>query len=153
MSEPQRPALAIGICYQDPRAALAWLEKAFGFETTMVVENPDGAIGHSEMRTPGGGVVMVGREWDESHRSPASIGGVNTQSVHINLQGGVDEHCARAIAAGARMLREPADQFYGERIYGVLDPEGHQWTFSQTIKAMTFDEMASAGGRVVREKL
>ena len=154
--ESERPTLAVGVCYRDPRAALAWLEKAFGFETTMVVENPDGSIGHSEMRVGRNGLVMVGREWDEFHRSPVSMGGVNTQSIHIHLDGegqDVDAHYHRALKAGAKSLREPADQFYGDRVCGVLDPEGHQWTFSRTIKAMSLEEMAKAGGRKVRERL
>ena len=152
MSETKRPSLATGVCYRDPRAALKWLEEAFGFETTMVVENPDGTIGHSEMRA-GDGVVMVGREWDEYHRSPASIGGVNTQSVHIQLDGGIDAHCERARAAGAVISREPADQFYGDRNYVAVDPEGHVWSFAQTIRVMSYDEMSQAGGRPVRERL
>ena len=153
--ESKRPTLAIGVCYRDPRAALAWLEKAFGFETSMVVENPDGTIGHSEMRVGRNGLVMVGREWDEFHRSPASIGGVNSQSVHIHLDDAddLDAHYRRALAAGAKKLREPADQFYGDRVYGVIDPEGHQWTFSRTLKTMTLEEMEKAGGRKVRERL
>lgn len=153
--EDKRPTLAIGVCYRDPRAALAWLEKAFGFETTMVIENPDGTIGHSEMRVGRNGLVMVGREWDEFHRSPASMDGVNTQSVHINLESDedLDAHYRRALAAGASSIREPADQFYGERVYGVRDLEGHQWTFSRTIKEMTLEEMATAGGRKITERL
>lgn len=50
MPDNLRPVISCGLCYKDPRAALEWLEKAFGFETTMVVENPDGSIGHSELR-------------------------------------------------------------------------------------------------------
>jgi uncharacterized glyoxalase superfamily protein PhnB len=151
----ERPTLAIGVCYQDPRAALAWLEKAFGFETTMVVENADGSIGHSEMRFGRNGLIMVGREWDELHRSPASIGGVNTQSLHIHLddKDDLDAHYRRALAAGARTLREPADQFYGDRAYMVVDPEGHQWSVSKTLKVMSLEEMSKAGGVKVRERL
>jgi uncharacterized glyoxalase superfamily protein PhnB len=141
-----------GVIYRDPRAALKWLEKAFGFEITMVVENEDGSIGHSEMRF-GEGLIYVGREWDERHRSPANLDGVNTQSLHFNLPDGVDAHFERAVGAGAKVLREPADQFYGDRSYMVMDPEGHVWSFSQTIKAMTYDEMAKAGGRPVRDHL
>jgi uncharacterized glyoxalase superfamily protein PhnB len=147
-----RPTLSSGVYYRDPRAALAWLEKAFGFETTMVVENEDGTIGHSEMRF-GDGLIFVGREWDEQHRSPASIGGVNTQALHIQLDGGIDEHFARAKAAGAKVLREPADQFYGDRSYMVADPEGHVWSVGQVIKTMSYQEMAEAGRVAVREKL
>lgn len=152
MSDSARPGMSSGVIYKDPRAALQWLEKAFGFEITMIVENEDGSIGHSEMRF-GDGLIYVGREWDERHRSPANLGGANSQSLHFNLSDGVDSHFERAVAAGAKVLREPADQFYGDRSYMVMDPEGHVWSFSQTIKVMTYDEMAKAGGRPVRDHL
>ncbi|HEY5071449.1 MAG TPA: VOC family protein [Caulobacteraceae bacterium] len=152
MSEPKRPSLSAGVYYKDPKAALAWLEKAFGFETTMVVENADGTIGHSEMRF-GDGLIMVGREWDERHKSPASVGGVNTQSVHVQMEGGIDDHFGRAKAAGAVITREIADQFYGDRVYGAVDPEGHHWSFGQTVQTMTNAEMAAAGDVEVRERL
>ena len=152
MTEVKRPTMASGVYYRDPRAALKWLEEAFGFEITMVVENEDGTIGHSEMRL-GDGMIYVGREWDERHRSPASVGGVNTQSIHFHLGKGLDEHCERARSAGAVVLREPADQFYGDRNYMVLDPEGHVWSFGQTVKEMSFAEMSKAGGVPVRERL
>lgn len=95
---------------------------------------------------------MVGHEWDALHKSPASLNGVNTQSIHIHLAGGddIDAHHRRAVAAGAVTLRPPADQFYGDRSYVVSDPEGHQWSFSRTMKVLTLDEMAAAGGVVVR---
>jgi uncharacterized glyoxalase superfamily protein PhnB len=152
MSETKRPNLSTGVYYQDPKAALAWLEKAFGFETTMIVENPDGTIGHSEMRF-GDGMIMVGREWDDRHKSPASVGGVNTQSVHVQMESGIDAHFERARAAGAVITREIADQFYGDRVYGAMDPEGHVWSFGQTLHDMSLDQMAKAGGVAVREKL
>jgi uncharacterized glyoxalase superfamily protein PhnB len=152
MAEPKRPTLSTGISYRDPRAALKWLEDAFGFETTMVIVNEEGTIGHSEMRF-GDGLIMVGREWDEHHKSPASLEGVNTQSVHIQLEKGLDAHCERARAAGAVITREPADQFYGDRSYMAMDPEGHFWSFAQTFKVMSNEEMAKAGGVAVLERL
>ncbi len=118
----------------------------------MVVENPDGTLGHSEM-TFGEGLIMVGREWDARHKSPASMDGVNTQSIHVHLPGDLDAHCARARAAGAVIVREPADQFYGDRTYMAIDPEGHVWSFSQTLKVMSHEEMSEAGGVPVRERL
>ena len=134
MSE-QRPVMAVGIACKSPRAELQWLEAAFGFETTLLIEGEDGSLAHSEMRVGRGGQIMVGREWDDLHRSPASIGGLNTQSVHVNLDddADIDAHFRRAVAAGATVLREPADQVYGDRLYAVLDPEGHQWTFGRRL--------------------
>ncbi len=147
-----RPSVSPGVSYKDPRAALAWLEQAFGFETTMVVEGPDGSIAHSEMRV-GDGLIMVGSEWDAQHKSPASMGGVNTQSIHVQLDEGIDAHCERARAAGAVITREPVDQFYGDRSYMAVDPEGHIWSFGETVKAMSHEEMTKAGGLAVRDRL
>jgi uncharacterized glyoxalase superfamily protein PhnB len=144
--------LSTGVFYRDPRAALTWLEQAFGFEPVMVVINEDGTIGHSEMRF-GDGLIYVGREWDEHHQSPASLGGKNTQSINVRLDEGMDAHCERARAAGAVITREPIDQFYGDRTYVAVDPEGHIWSFSQTIQVMTTEEMAKAGGREIRTRL
>jgi uncharacterized glyoxalase superfamily protein PhnB len=144
--------MASSVIYRDARAAIEWLVKAFGFEVSMIVENEDGSIGHSELRL-GDGLIYVGYEFDERHRSPAALGNVNTQSLSFHLAGGLDEHFARAKAAGATVLREPADQFYGDRNYMVADPEGHVWGFSQTVKTMTFEEMAQAGKVAVRETL
>jgi len=153
MSEAKRPAFSSGVFYRDPRAALAWLEKAFGFEQVMVVVNDDGQIGHSEMRF-GDGLIYVGREWDELHKSPAGLHGVNTQSIHVHLQSGIDDHYARAKAAGAVIVREIGDQFYGDQFYGAADPEGHIWTFGQTLKTMSHAEMeAASDGARVQERL
>ena len=153
MAESKRPSFSSGVIYRDPKAALEWLETAFGFEPVMVVINEDGTLGHSEMRF-GDGLIYVGREWDENHKSPASLGGKNTQSLSVHLASGLDEHCERARKAGAVIVREPVDQFYGDRNYMAVDPEGHVWSFSQTIKDMSFDEMAKAGGHVdIRERL
>jgi len=140
-----RPNLIPAVSYQDPRAALAWLEKAFGFEVFMLIEDAEGGIAHSEMRF-GDAVVMVGREWTEHHKSPKSIGGKNTQSVHISVESDIDAHCAHARAAGAEILMEPETQFYGDRTYRCRDPEGHFWTVGQTVKEVTREEAEKITG-------
>ncbi|HRD29251.1 MAG TPA: VOC family protein [Caulobacter sp.] len=144
---PAKPALSSALVYRDPMAALKWLEKAFGFETTLLIEDADGNLAHSQMAW-GDSLVMVGNEWTDEHRSPASIGGLMTQTVHIQLadgQGTVDEHCARARKAGAEIIVEPETQFYGDRTYRCKDPEGHIWTVSQTVQVMAPDEWDKAG--------
>jgi uncharacterized glyoxalase superfamily protein PhnB len=64
-----RAALSSALCYVDPRAALAWLERAFGFEVTMLIEDADGAVVHSQMSF-GDSMVMIGAEWSADHKSP-----------------------------------------------------------------------------------
>ncbi len=139
------PSISSSIAYRDPRAAIAWLERAFGFEVAMLIETPDGAIAHSQLRF-GDGVIMVGSEWDDDHRSPASVEGKNTQSVHIQIETDIDTHCERARAAGAHIHVEPETQFYGDRTYRCRDPEGHIWTVAQTVAVVTREEAEQATG-------
>jgi uncharacterized glyoxalase superfamily protein PhnB len=137
------PTLSSAISYRDPKAALAWLERVFGFEPSMVITDADDNIAHAEM-TFGDGLIMVGSEWSEDHRSPASIGGKNTQSVHVQLNEDIDAYCARARAAGADVFAEPATQFYGDRTFRARDLEGHIWTFGQTVQEMKPEEWDAA---------
>ncbi|WP_287175354.1 VOC family protein [Mesorhizobium sp.] len=122
---------------------MIWLEKAFGFEPSMVVSDADDRL-NSEMRF-GDGYMIVDSEWADHVASPASVAGKNTESVYVRLKDGLDSHCDRARAAGAELVQEPADQFYGERQYRARDPEGHVWTFSQTVRVVPREEAERLG--------
>lgn len=137
--------LSSAVVYRDPKAALAWLEKAFGFELAMLLEDADGNLAHSQMEF-GDSYIMVGQEWSDDHKSPSSIGGKNTQTVHIQIDGDLDAHCERARSVGAEIIAEPETQFYGDRTYRCRDPEGHIWTVSQTVKAVSREEAEAASG-------
>ncbi len=144
MSEP-RKGLVSAVSYRDPKAAIAFLEKAFGFELTFLIENEDGSLAHSQM-SYGGSTIMIGNEWSENHASPASLGGKTTQTVHIYVEGDVDAHCERAKAAGAEILMAPETQFYGSRTYRCRDPELHIWTVSADVETVSFAEMEKRSG-------
>jgi uncharacterized glyoxalase superfamily protein PhnB len=111
----------------------------------MLIEDGDGNLAHSEMRF-GDAAVMVGSEWSDAHRSPASLEGRNTQSLHVHIDEDVDVHCERARAAGAEIIEEPAEQFYGDRTYRCRDPEGHIWTVAQTVRQVTREAAEQASG-------
>jgi uncharacterized glyoxalase superfamily protein PhnB len=138
-------SLGSGVFYRDPHAALAWLEVAFGFERSMVVSDAAGKLVHAEMRF-GDCYIIVDSEWSEYVASPASVSGKNTQSVYVRLKDGLDAHCGQARAAGADIIQEPADQFYGERQYRARDPEGHVWTFTQPIRSVSREEAERLSG-------
>ena len=145
-----RAALTSALCYRDPKAALKFLEAAFGFDLVMLIEDADGNLAHSEMKF-GDSLLMVGNEWTAQHKSPASIEGFNTQTVHIHLEGDIDAHCERARAAGAEILMEPADQFYGDRTYRCRDLEGHFWTVGAPVRPVTEAQAeAETGLKVVK---
>ena len=127
------------LCYVNPKAALDFLQRAFGFELDMLIEDEAGNLAHSQMAY-GDGRIMVGNEWSADHKSPRSIGNKCTQTVHIQLTEDVDAHCARARAAGAEIIAELETQFYGDRTYRARDPEGHIWTFGQTVQVVAPEE-------------
>ncbi len=89
---------------------------------------------------------MIASEFADWTRSPLNVDGKNTQRVVVQLEAGLDEHCARARQAGARIVQEPADQFYGARTYMAVDLEGHHWSFHQEVKDVSREEMEAASG-------
>ena len=146
MDKPvRRPTLSSALFYEEPRAALYWLERAFGFAHIVVITDAQDRLVHAEMRY-GDGSIMIGAEWAQFTASPLNIGGKNTQSVHVHLSEDLGAHCERARAAGAAILQEPADQFWGDRTYRARDPEGHVWTFAQSIRAVSREQAELASG-------
>jgi uncharacterized glyoxalase superfamily protein PhnB len=123
--------------YEDAKAAIEFLCKAFGFTKNAVYEEPDGSVAHAQL-THGNGMVMLGSVKDTEYgkllRRPAEAGGV-TMSVYVVVDD-ADAHFERAKATGAQIVREPVTQDYGGRDYTCKDPEGHIWTFG------TYDPMA-----------
>ena len=140
-----RPGLVSALVYRDPKAAIAFLEKAFGFELSLLIEDAEGNLAHSQMEYADTR-IMIGNEWSENHASPASIGARNTQSEHIYIAADVDAHCERARAAGAEILALPETQFYGARTYRCRDPEGHIWTVSADVEVVSTEEMEKRSG-------
>ena len=117
--------------YRDAPAAIDWLCRAFGFERHAVYA--DGDTVHHAQLVFGNGMVMLGSadtasEWGRRIAQPGDIGGLETQSPCV-VVADVDAHYARAVAAGAELVQDIADQDYGGRGYSCRDPEGHLWWF------------------------
>jgi len=134
------PRITPYLLYEDVDAALDWLVSAFGFTERMRMTDEGGKANHAEVAV-GDGVVMMGRPGGE-YRNPKHLGGT-TQLIYVYVDD-VDAHYERAKAAGARILREPADQFYGDRTYGAEDPEGHHWSFAEHVRDVSPEEMQTA---------
>jgi uncharacterized glyoxalase superfamily protein PhnB len=153
--QPQRRALVMitpVLFYRDPMAAIRFLQDAFGFEVAMLLTDDQGRLGHSELRYDGAS-ISVGGEWESQAllgparmRSPSSLEGAGSQFLRIGVAEPIDAHCERARAAGARITQTPEDQFYGERTYRALDPEGHVWNFAQKVRDVSVAEMESTSG-------
>ena len=141
---PDWPRLSSSVFYSDAAKAIDWLCDAFGFEVRLKVEGEGGRIEHSELIC-GEGLIMVSQEsvdadrpWKQHMRSPRSLGGMTTQSIMLFVDD-ADAHCAHARSKGAQIVDEPATHDYGadywaDRSYGALDPEGHMWWMTQRVR-------------------
>jgi uncharacterized glyoxalase superfamily protein PhnB len=142
---PNWPRISSSVFYADAAAAIDWLCAAFGFAVRLKVVGDDGRIEHSEL-VYGDGVVMISqqreaageRAWKATLRSPRALGGAGTQSLMVYVDDAA-AHCAQARAAGARIVDDLATHDYGadywtDRSYGALDPEGHLWWFTQRLR-------------------
>lgn len=117
------PTICPYLFYQDGPAAVRFLVDAYGFT---VRHQPDAeTFGHAELEIGNGGVVMLGNP-------PDSDPGTRWGGVHVYVDD-VDAHCERAKRAGAKIVSEPTDRPYGDRIYESVDTEGHTWWFAQPI--------------------
>ena len=131
------PRITPYLLYENVDATLDWLIAAFGFTERVRMKGPDGKANHAEVSL-GDGVVMMGHPGPD-YKNPKRRGGA-TQLVYVYVDD-VDKHYAAAKASGARILSEPADQFYGDRTYGAEDPEGHQWSFAQHVRDVAPEDM------------
>ena len=129
-SIPDAPVVPV-LIYPDVRAAVAWLEAAFGFSERVQI----GEDHRSQMRA-GDGAVIIGDV--RGDRRPPREGG-STHSVMVRVED-ARAHCEHARAAGATILMEPTDFEYGERQYSAADLAGHHWTFSQTLRDVAPEE-------------
>ncbi len=126
------PRITPYLHYRDVAAASKWIARVFGFHTRFTIPHPDGGIMHAEMAFLDG-VVMLGPEGREyGALSPTEMPGVN-QSLYIYVDD-VQAHYEFAREAGAKIIMEPQNMFWGDRVYAARDLEGHHWTFGQHIE-------------------
>ncbi len=122
--------------------AIDFYRKAFGAVEVMRMPQPDGKIGHAEIRL-GDSIVMLADEAPERNiHGPEHFGG-SPMSLMFYVDD-CDAVYGKAVAAGAKSLREPSDQFYGDRSAGVEDPFGFQWWLGTHVKDVSMDEMQTA---------
>lgn len=123
--------------------AIAFYEKAFGAELRYRFDMPDGKVGHAELRI-GDSPVMLGEEapsWDAL--SPAALNG-SPVNIWLYVED-VDALYDRAVKAGAKATMPVADQFWGDRIGGLIDPFGHRWVLATHKEDLSEEEIRRRG--------
>jgi PhnB protein len=122
--------------------AMEFYAKAFGARELLCMKGPDGLVGHAEMQIGDSHIMMA----DESPQMDAyGVKHYGGSPISLMLY---TEDCdamyAKALTAGAKSLREPADQPYGDRMAGILDPFGYKWWIGTHIKDMSTVEIKDA---------
>ncbi|MGO9258262.1 MAG: VOC family protein [Bryobacteraceae bacterium] len=127
------------LCCRHAADAIQFYSKAFGAKEGYRLADPSGKIGHAEIRI-GEALLMLSDEFPElGVRSPLALGGTPV-SVHIYVED-VDALAGRAAGAGAKVLRPPESQFYGDRVVKLEDPFGHVWIFATHLEDVPEDEI------------
>ncbi len=119
--------------------ALDFYQQAFGATEKYRLVEPSGRVGHAELDF-GCATLMISDEYPElAIVGPQSLGGT-TMSLHLHVDD-ADAVIARAIAAGATVVRPAEDHFYGERSGTVRDPFGHEWNIGHSLEEVSPEEM------------
>ncbi len=119
--------------------ALEFYKTAFGATEMLRMPKPDGRIGHAEIKI-GDSIIMLADEHPEiGARSPESYGG-SPVTIMLYVED-VDAVFNRAVAAGAKVERPVANQFYGDRTGGIIDPFGHKWYLATHVEDVSTEEL------------
>lgn len=133
------PGFSVAIAVKDGAKAIEFYTKAFGAkERFRLIDPQTKGVGHAEMDLKDG-LLMLADEYKGMNATPETLGGT-TAKLSL-MTDDVDRDFEKAVAAGATVIRKPADQFYGHRAACVRDPFGHEWIFSQILKEVSPEEM------------
>jgi len=138
------PYLAI----RDAARAIEFYREAFDAMEMMRLADPSGRIGHAEIEIGGARIMLADEHPEMNVRAPEAFGG-SPVSIHLYLED-VDAVFERAVAAGAKPLREPADQFYGDRSATLIDPFGHCWFIATRKEDVSSDEVAKRYAAILK---
>ncbi len=120
-------------------AAIDFYKKAFGAVEVVRMPQPDGRIGHAELKF-GDSFVMLSDEFPEMQVvGPRTLG--NTSVGLLLYVDDVEKTVEQAVALGAKIIKPVQDQFYGDRNATLEDPFGHKWTVATHIEDVTPEEM------------
>ena len=119
--------------------AIAFYKKALGADEVMRMDDPAGKIHHAEISVGGSRIMLADEHPEIQALSPKTIGG-SPVSMHVYVED-VDTLVERAVAAGARLVRPVADQFYGDRVGGIEDPFGYRWFIATHKEDLSMDEI------------
>ena len=126
------PALAPHLICAGAAEAIEFYTKVFGAEEMQRLPGPDGKLMHAAVRIKGAVVMLADENPAYGMLGPIALGGTAV-TIHL-MDPDVDATVARAVAAGAEVTMEVADQFWGDRYGQIRDPFGHSWSIATPLR-------------------
>jgi len=120
------------LLYEDPARIRDFLTKALGFTEVATNQSPEGEIGNIQLRMADKYVMLSRPRTRMGMTSPGALPAVHA-GVMVYVDD-VDAHFEQATSAGATIWYEPQDMPYGQREYGVRDPENGFWCFGELFR-------------------
>jgi uncharacterized glyoxalase superfamily protein PhnB len=127
------------LCVRGGAAAMDFYIRVFGAEELMRLTYPDGRIAHAELKLGPATLMLVDEHPEYGIWSPLAFGGTGT-TTHLHVDD-VDALTARALEAGATVLRPPTDERHGERQARLRDPFGHEWLLGHQLETVSAEEI------------
>ena len=133
------PYLAV----EDAAGAIEFYKKAFGAKERGRMDAPGGKVGHAELEI-GNALVMLSDPFPQASTKPPKELGDTTSSIFMFVED-VDAVVKQAADAGATVVMEPENQFWGDRFGTIKDPFGHVWGIATHVEDVSPEEMAERG--------
>ena len=131
----------------DAARAIEFYKKAFGAVELLRMPAPGGKIGHAEIKIGDSPIMLADENPEMGNRSPRKLGG-SPISLMVYVKD-VDAQVAQAVAAGGKLVRPVADQFYGDRTGGIDDPFGYHWYLATHVEDVPPDELAKRAAKMM----
>ncbi|MBV9493606.1 MAG: VOC family protein [Acidobacteria bacterium] len=135
------------LCIDGASDAIELYKKVFGATEIYWMAQPDGRIGHAEIRIHGRPIYIADEFAEMGFHGPKHYGGTPVM-LHLYVED-VDATMKAAEESGAKITRPAETQFYGDRGGSLLDPYGHNWYVSTHVEDVSEDEIQ----RRAQEKL
>ena len=129
--------------------AIEFYQQAFGAAEVMRMPAPGGKIGHAEVKLGDSRLMLTDEYPQMDFLGPQARGGT-TVHLHVYVKD-VDAMVERAVAAGAKLIREVKDQFYGDRSGSLQDPFGHVWHLATHKEELSKAEMRKRAEKAMKE--
>jgi PhnB protein len=143
------PVLTPMLVCHDASGEMEFCRTVFGAVELNRRFGPDGSVAHGLLAI-GGSMIMIESEWPGvASRAPEGDGS-SPVILYLYVED-VDAVVASALGAGATLLWEVQNRFWGDRTGRILDPSGHVWTISTRIEETSADERSRRWSEIVEE--